>query len=896
MMLGNEDLWHTLTREETLTTLESQGAGLSQESAAERLLVYGVNALQDRRRVSVLTVFFDQFRNFMVIVLLIATLISGLLGEFSDAITIIIIVIANSVLGFLQQMKAERSLASLRELTAPVAHVLRNGQWQEILARDLVPGDVIAIGAGDRVPADARLLDSRELETEESSLTGESLPVHKNVSPVPDPSAALGDRKNMIYMGTTASRGAGQGVVVATGMNTEMGKIADMIQSSEDTMTPLEHRLEQLGQILVYVSIAITIIVVIAGVMHGHALYEMFLAGVSLAVAAIPEGLPAIVTIALALGVQRMIRRKAIVRKLPSVETLGCATVICSDKTGTLTQNQMTVKEIYVDHRKIDVEGDGYSAEGRLLFGRKVLTGKEPTVSRLIEIGQTCNHARLSADGDKLIAIGDPTEAALLTLANKVSFASAVESVQEIPFDSERKRMTVVVKRGTSYEAMVKGAPDLLLALCTHIMVDGQIELLTNVHRQKIEDAIARMAQGALRTLGFAYRTLRSAGAHASFVEQQLTFVGLVGIVDPPRKEVAQAIATCKTAGIRTVMITGDHQLTAEAIARQLGILPKHGLVLTGADLDKMTDRMLEDRVDDVFVFARVSPLHKLRIVKALQKNGHVVAMTGDGVNDAPAIKAADIGIAMGKTGTDVAKDASALILSDDNFATIVAAIEEGRSIYANIRKFIRYLLTSNVGEIVTMFMAMVMGLPLPLIPIQILWVNLVTDGLPAIALGVDQAERDIMQRPPRNVREGIFAGGLGRKIGFRGVFIGLMTLGVFYLSLKVMKLGLGASQTIAFSALVVAQLIYVFDCRSADHGIWQRNILENRWLVGAVLSSIGLLLAVIYVPSLQSVFHTVTLSLRDWVLILVAAALPTITARPAKKQIRRGMRAFGVR
>lgn len=879
--------WHTSTREEVLDELESQVSGLTQEDASERLRVFGTNELIVRRSSSKLTVLFDQFRSFMVIVLLIATLISGILGEVSDAVTIMIIVLANALLGFWQQMKAEKSLASLRELTAPGAHVLRDGQWLEVLASELVPGDVIAISAGDRVPADGRLIDVVTLETEESSLTGESLPVVKTIRPMAETDMSLGDRKNVIFMGTMVTRGRGEAVVVETGMTTEMGKIADMIQSSIDPMTPLEHRLDQLGQVLVYVSIAITLIVVIAGVIHGHALYEMFLAGVSLAVAAIPEGLPAIVTIALALGVQRMIKRQAIVRKLPSVETLGCATVICSDKTGTLTQNQMTVKEIYVDHRYVTVEGDGYEASGRLLDGKRVLTGTEPTVARLLEIGLLCNHARLNVEAGRTTVVGDPTEGALLTLARKVGAQTSALPVTEFAFESERKRMTVIVAREQGFEALVKGAPDLLLLRCTHILLDGQVQVLTEPHRVRLENAITDMARRALRTLGFAIRSIDQWSQNTDKIEQKLTFVGLVGMMDPPRKEVKQAIATCRTAGIRTVMITGDHRLTAEAIARNLGILLPHGRVLVGTDLDQMSDHMLEEQVNDVLVFARVSPLHKLRIVKALQSNGHVVAMTGDGVNDAPAIKAADIGIAMGKTGTDVAKDASSLILADDNFATIVSAIEEGRNIYANIRKFIRYLLSSNVGEIITMFLAMLMGLPLPLLPIQILWVNLVTDGMPAIALGVDTPEKDIMNRPPRSIREGVFAGGLGRKIVVRGLLIGLSTLAVFYVSLKWLSAPLIVAQTMAFATLVLAQLIYVFDCRSADHGIWQRNILGNVWLVGAVCSSIALLLVVIYIPSLQMVFHTVRLPLRDWGIVLLAAALPTLTGRPNRLHVR---------
>ncbi len=890
--MAKELLWHTLSKDEVLAALGTDKNGLVSQDVVLRQQTHGENRLLEQNRISFLSVFFEQFRNFMVIVLLVATLISGLLGEFTDAVTILIIVFANALLGFFQQVKAERSLQSLRELTAPVARALRDHTWHEIPAKELVPGDVIGLSAGDRVPADCRLLEVSELHVEESALTGESIPSVKKVAAVNDPSAALGDRVNMLYMGTMTTRGVGEAVVVATGMNTEMGRIANLIQASEDSATPLEDRLTQLGQILVYLSLIITFIVVVAGVIHGHAIYEMFLAGVSLAVAAIPEGLPAIVTIALALGVQRMIKRKAIVRKLPSVETLGCATVICSDKTGTLTKNQMTVKEIFIDSRSLIVEGDGYQPLGRVLAGGIPVKESDPALSLLVRIGVSCNNASLTEEHGQISALGDPTEAALLTLGRKVMNFPPDTRLYELPFDSERKRMSVVVKQEDGLQLWVKGAPDLLLDRSTHVMMNGRIEVMTRAHRDVILKKLVDMADRALRTLGFAYKRVNQPDGEADRIEKDLIFVGLVGITDPPRPEVKQAIAQCYNAGIRTVMITGDHKGTAEAIARDLGILPRDGEVVTGAELDGMTDRMLQDRVNNVYVFARVSPLHKLRIVRALQQNGHVVAMTGDGVNDAPAIKAADIGIAMGKTGTDVAKDASALILADDNFATIVAAIEEGRGIYDNIRKFIRYLLASNVGEIVTMFLAMVAGLPLPLLPIQILWVNLVTDGLPAIALGVDDMEEDTMQRPPRDVREGIFARGLGRKIITRGFLIGFMTLFVFYGALQ-LKTPLETAQTMAFATLVMAQLIHVFDCRSVYYGIIERGIFGNLWLVFAVLSSLLLLLAVIYIPLLRPIFHTSVLSFLEWGIILVAGAIPTFAVqarRTAKKGIMRSL------
>lgn len=880
-----DSLWHAMGLDEVLGALGSGREGLSDEGVSRRRAEHGENRLAERRRVSWVNVFFGQFQNFMVIVLLIATLISGLLGEFTDAVTIIVIVLANALLGFFQQVRAESSLSALRELTAPAARVRRAGEWREIPAADLVPGDVISISEGDRAPADARLLESAGLEMEESSLTGEHAPATKDAAGAADPGAPLGDRTNMLYMGTMATRGKGVAVVVATGMDTEMGRIAELIQTREDPTTPLEHRLDELGRVLVYISIAITLAVVVAGIVHGHAPYEMFLAGVSLAVAAIPEGLPATVTIALAIGVQRMIRRNAIVRKLPSVETLGCATVICSDKTGTLTQNKMAVREVYVSG--ILVQTDQIKA----FLRENPRMGS--AFGRAVEIAVTCNNARQVDSPEGSRTVGDPTETALLHFADQSTDhgggGQEAERVSEFPFDSDRKRMSVVVRRAGGLEVHVKGAPDLLLRDCSRILDQGVEEPLTEERRRLVEEAVGKMAGKALRTLGLAYRRAGEMPRDALEAESGLVFAGAVGLADPPRPEVKESIALCRRAGIRTVMITGDHRLTAEAVARELGILTRRGTVMTGAELDRMDDRALEDQAGSVCVFARVSPAHKLRIVEALQKNGHVVAMTGDGVNDAPAIKAADIGISMGRSGTDVAKEASSLVLADDNFATIVSAVEEGRGIYDNIRKFIRYLLTSNVGEIVTMFLAMAGGLPLPLLPIQILWVNLVTDGLPAIALGVDSVEEDIMLRPPRDVREGIFARGLGGKILFRGLLIGLVTLAVFYGALSVARTGLAQAQTMAFATLVLAQLIHVFDCRSADRGLLDRSPFGNRWLLLAVLSSFSLLMAAIYAPSLRAVFRTVPPSPAGWAFICAAAVVPTAAAQLGSLRSRAG-------
>lgn len=894
--------WHSLGIQECLQLLETDTAGLTSKHAEQRRERFGENRLAEGERVSLLTIFLNQFRDFMVLVLMAATLISGLLGEYTDAITIIAIIIVNGILGFMQEVRAERSLASLKELAAPTAHVIRDGRKTTIPALELVPGDIVLLESGDRVPADIRLFSTQSLEVEESSLTGESLPVSKNTDPVEDVQAGVGDRKNMAYMGTMVTRGKGQGIVIGTGMDTEMGLIADLIQTAEDMETPLQRRLEQLGKVLVYVALAITAVVVITGILHGHRVYEMFLAGVSLAVAAIPEGLPAIVTIALALGVQRMIKRRAIVRKLPSVETLGCATVICSDKTGTLTQNMMTVQQVWAGGQFYDVSGTGFDPSGEFAqSGHKVDPLRRGDLRRLLEIGVLCNNSELAVDSsaknERWTVFGDPTEGALLVAGAKAgieteAISEQVTRLDELPFDSTRKMMSVLTKdRSGGLELLVKGAADVLLDRCTHMLLDGRVIPLTGSLRKAVAQANESMATAALRNLGIAYRNVKDIGEmKLPDPEKNLIFIGLVGMIDPPRPEVQAAISKCKRAGIKTIMITGDHQMTAEAIARQIGILPPNGMVINGKQLASMTDKELKARVEDIYVYARVSPEHKLRIVKALQENGHVVAMTGDGVNDAPAIKAADIGIAMGRTGTDVAKEASALILADDNFATIVAAIEEGRGIYDNIRKFIRYLLASNVGEILVMFFAMLAGLPLPLLPIQILWVNLVTDGLPAIALGVDPAEKNIMQKPPRNVRESIFARGVGVKILSRGVLIGLATLAVFWLTYNSQPDNLVKAQTMAFATLVMAQLIQVFDCRSVEGGIFSRNVFENPWLIISVIISGLLLIGVIYIEPLQPIFKTVPLHVLDWIVVMIAAGIPTfsLAARRTAKRIKR--------
>lgn len=887
--------WHQVSLEQLLHVLQAhKGEGLSEEEAILRQAQYGQNELAEGGRVLPITLFLNQFKDFMVLVLICATIVSSILGEYLDAITIIAIIILNGMLGFIQEFRAECSLLALKQLSAPVANVIRNGKLGIIPACKLVPGDIVQLESGDRIPADIRWVETSSCYVEESALTGESVPVGKHAQSIDQDELPLGDMKNIGFMGTMVTRGSGQGVVIRTGMNTEIGKIADLIKNTEAMGTPLQHRLEQLGKILIVVALSLTALVVITGIMHGQPAMAMFLTGVSLAVAAIPEGLPAIVTISLALGVQRMIKREAIVRKLPSVETLGCASVICSDKTGTLTQNKMTVTHIWIGGRALEVSREGHGPTGGVTqLGKQLDLKHDQSLRRLLQISALCNNAEIeetNPTNSKEYKVvwdikGDPTEGALLVLAAKLgvtpqSLSAAYERLAELPFDSDCKRMSVVVKHQGRRFVLAKGAPDVLLDRCSYVLWDKKVIPFTATLKQRVTAANEAMAKQALRVLGLAYREMKPSEPVEphSIVESRLVFTGLVGMIDPPRGEAREAIAICRCAGIKTVIITGDHQLTAEAIANQLGVIPRDGLIINGTQLDMLNDDELNKVVDYAYVYARVSPKHKLRIVRALQHKGHVVAMTGDGVNDAPAIKAADIGISMGKTGTDVSKEASALILSNDNFATIVAAIEEGRGIYENIRKFIRYLLASNVGEILVMFFAMVLGLPLPLVPIQILWVNLVTDGLPAMALGVDQAENDLMEQRPRSAKENIFSHRLGWKIISRGILIGVCTLIAFWLTWSAAPdsaAQLTRAQSVAFSTLVLAQLIHVFDCRSS-RSIFHRNILQNRYLVLAVVSSIILLLGVLYIVPLQLIFKTVPLQFRDWAITFVMAGIPT--------------------
>ncbi|OAK72605.1 cation-translocating P-type ATPase [Lederbergia galactosidilytica] len=855
--------------------------GLTNKAVETKRNKFGWNELSEGEKQSAILLFFSQFKDFMVLVLLGATLISGILGEYIDAITIMAIVFLNGILGFIQERKAEKSLEALKNLSAPQVSVLREGQWVKINSRDVVPGDILRFSSGDRIGADMRLLQANNLQIEESALTGESIPSTKYTGVIQDTAPNLGDLNNMAFKGTLVTSGNGMGIVTATGMKTAMGEIAHMIQTATVMSTPLQRRLQQLGKILITVALALTLLVVVVGIIHGHDVFTMFLAGVSLAVAAIPEGLPAIVTVALSLGVQRMIRKNAIVRKLPAVETLGCASVICSDKTGTMTQNKMTVTHVWSGGKTYQFSGEDHD---QLYYNeQKVNFGNEKAIKQLLTFGVLCNHAELMRKDGKVIVDGDPTEGALLMSALKAeihrdSLLKQFTIQKEYPFDSGRKMMSVIVKDEDGKQFVItKGAPDVLAEKCESILWEQKKRMLNGEIGEEIQATVQQLAGQALRTIAIAFKPFQGDiyPQNEKEIEKELTFIGLQGMIDPPRPEVKAAVAECKQAGIKTVMITGDHQATACAIAEQLGILGKNDLVMDGQQLNQLSVEELEEVVENVAVFARVTPEHKLKIVKALQSNGHIVAMTGDGINDAPAIKSADIGIAMGITGTDVAKEASSLILMDDNFTTIKSAIHEGRNIYENIRKFIRYLLASNVGEILVMLFAMLMSMPLPLVPIQILWVNLVTDGLPAMALGLDQSEDNVMKRRPRPVNEGVFARGLGWKIISRGFLIGISTLLAFFFIYQRDPANLAYAQTVAFTTLIMAQLIHVFDCRS-EVSIFSRNPFENKYLVLSVLFSLALTICVIYIPALQPIFHTVPIIGADWLLIAVMSALPT--------------------
>ncbi len=896
--------WYQLETKAVLQQLASDvDNGLSAGEVSRRLAQYGPNELTERGVKSPWAILWEQLTGIMVVILIVSAVISLLLGETTDALIILIIVILNAILGFTQEYRAEQAMAALKRMAVPYVRVRREGHMQEIRAQEIVPGDIFLLEAGNVVPADARLLESINLRVQEAILTGESEAVQKHTDALQGDNPPLGDRINMVYMGTTVTYGRGEAVVIATGMQTQLGKIADMLQSVGAERTPLQRRLEQLARGLALAALAIVAVVFFFGILRGENWIEMFRVSVAMAVAAVPEGLPAVVTIALAFGAQRMLKRDALIRKLPAVETLGSVTVICSDKTGTLTQNRMTVTII-------DVAGDSLNLKERLRSFSPTINQDEPGEPLLLESPAVvlslagmalCNDATLEtlpSEPGALTSVGDPTEGALVIAAAragmwKADLDKSFPRVAELPFDSERKRMTTVHRPHPEYVpdllnpyqdqrpdffqpdrflVITKGAVDSLLEVSDQVWVSGETQLLDDAMRERILKANNELAQNGMRVLGIAFRQRESAteNLEADPLESRLIFIGMAGMIDPARPEVRQAVLTAKAAGVRPVMITGDHPLTAAYIANELDF-DRQGQVLTGRDLDKLSETQLTETAGEVSVYARVSPEHKLKLVTALQKRGEIVAMTGDGVNDAPALKKADIGVAMGITGTDVSKEASDMVLLDDNFATIVAAVEEGRRIYDNIRKFIKYTMTSNAGEIWVMLLGPLFGMPLPLTPLQILWINLVTDGLPGLALTIEPAERNTMQRPPHPPGENIFGRGMARDILWIGLLMGMVSLGV---GLFYYRAELAVWQTIIFTTLTLSQMGNALATRSSQYTIFQVGLFSNKAMLGSILLTFVLQMAVIYLPFLNRAFSTTPLGLID---LLISLAFSSV-------------------
>ena len=904
--------WYQIEPEAALKELGSNSAtGLSEAEAARRLAEFGRNELVGGGIKSPWLIFLDQFKELMVVILIIAAVISALLRDYNDAIAIGAIIILNAVLGFTQEYRAEKAMAALKKLAVPSVKVRRDGEVSEASAVSLVPGDIVLLEAGNFVAADCRVIESADLQTQEAALTGESLPVRKIWDQLDQPDLALGDRRNMVYMGTYITSGRGEALVAETGMGTELGRIAGMIQSVERESTPLQKRLGQLGKVLAAAAFLIVLVIFVLGWFRGDDLKILFLTAVSIAVAAVPEGLPAVMTIALTMGAQRMLKRRVLIRKLSAVETLGSVTVICSDKTGTLTENQMAATIFQLADRKVEVKdrsSDDYRSEFPELG--------QPGFSLMLAAASLCNDAvmRSNAGGPGApVPLGDPTETALVVAAARCGLLKPeldrlLPRVAEVPFTSERKRMTTVHRfppdRGlvppglrmacpesaSSCVALTKGAVDVLLGLSNSVWVDGQCEPLNDAWRERLSAENDGLASNGMRVLGVAFRCLGSAPpkGEQDDLERDLTFVGMVGMIDPPRAEAASAVGTCKTAGIRPMMITGDHPLTARYIAGQLGV-SGDGPVVTGPQLERTSVEDLDLMTESAAVYARVSPEHKLRIVKSLHRGGHIVAMTGDGVNDAPALKKADIGVAMGITGTDVAKEAADMVLLDDNFASIVAAVEEGRVIYDNIRKFIRYILATNSGEIWLMLVTPFFGMPLPLLPLQILWMNLVTDGLPALALAVEPAEDDTMRRPPRPPGESLFARGLGRQIVWVGLLMGFLSLAVGYGYWHAHN---PAWQTMVFTTLTLSQMANVMAVRSERRSLFEIGLLSNKPLLGAVGLTIVLQFALVYAPFFQPIFKTVALPVPDLVLALAVSSIIFWAVELEKWFLRRQARA----
>ncbi|MBX3305571.1 MAG: cation-translocating P-type ATPase [Nitrospira sp.] len=897
----NARAWYARPAEALAEELQTDfNCGLPIDAAARRLAQDGPNELPEAPPPSLLKLFLSQFASLIVWVLIGAAIVSGLLEDWIDAAAILAIVFFNGVLGFVQEFRAERSLAALRKMSVSMARVIRDGVLQSIPARELVRGDVVVLEAGDRIPADARLVYTTNFQAQEASLTGESTPVQKQAERLEATDVPLADQRNMVFMGTVAVSGKARGLVVATGLGTELGRIAALIQKAaeaERTETPLQRRLEQFGSTLLWLALGVVAIVFMLGSLRGEPLVEMFLVSVSLAVAAVPEGLPAVVTITLALGVTRMAKRHALIRKLPAVETLGSATVICTDKTGTLTKNEMTVTKLVVGSETFEVTGEGYEPVGHIretLNVKRETTFEDPSrlpsgLRQLLEAAVLCNGATLQQENGTWRIIGDPTEGALLVAAAKAGLTKAELEGQgslerEIPFDAERKMMTIVRRTEQGRQAYSKGAPDVLLTRCAaRITREGRTEALDETHRQQISDANASLAQHALRVLGVAYRPLGSQVLADEDVERDLIFLGLLAMKDPLRSEATEAVRLCRQAGIRTAMITGDHKETAVAIARELGLQRNDDMALSGAELDGLTDEQLMQQVERVTVYARVSAEHKLRVVQAWKRNGAIVAMTGDGVNDAPAIKASDIGVAMGLTGTDVTKEASDMVVTDDNFASIAAAVEEGRGIFDNIRKTVHFLLSCNMSEVLVMLFATLFGLPLPLLPIHILWMNLVTDGFPALALAVDPKAPDLMQQPPRKTEARLLESGRLWAIAGEGLLLAVIALSAFSLSLFIWQQPIDQARTVTFTVMVAAQLVHAFNCRSDRWSLFHVGVTSNRALLWAVGVSVALQVGILTIPFMESIFKVAPLPIEDWELMAVMALLPLVIVEAVK-------------
>ncbi|HDR3346163.1 TPA: cation-translocating P-type ATPase [Bacillus cereus] len=874
--------WYSKTKDQTLIDLETnEQNGLTDEIVSERLKQYGSNELATKQKRTLWQRIFAQINDVLVYVLIIAALISAFVGEWADASIIALVVVLNAVIGVVQESKAEQALEALKKMATPKAIVKRNGELKEIPSEHVVPGDIVMLDAGRYIPCDLRLIETANLKVEESALTGESVPVDKDAIYHPsmqrDEQVPLGDQKNMAFMSTLVTYGRGVGVAVETGMNSQIGKIATLLHEADDDMTPLQKSLAQVGKYLGFVAVAICIVMFLIGFLQGRDTLEMFMTAISLAVAAIPEGLPAIVSIVLAIGVQRMIKQNVIIRKLPAVEALGSVTIICSDKTGTLTQNKMTVTHFYSDNTYDRLESLNVNNDAqRLLLENMVL----------------CNDASYNNESQT----GDPTEIALLVAGTtfnmqKDHLEKIHERVNEVPFDSDRKMMSTVHTYDESYYSMTKGAIDKLLPRCTHIFKNGKIEILTDSDKNQILKAAGAMSQEALRVLSFAFKQYDSNDVDINHLEKSLIFIGLVGMIDPPRTEVKDSIKECKKAGIRTVMITGDHKDTAFAIAKELGIAEEISEIMIGTELDNISDTELASKINHLNVFARVSPEHKVKIVKALRAKGNIVSMTGDGVNDAPSLKQADVGVAMGITGTDVAKGAADVVLTDDNFSSIVKAVEEGRNIYRNIKKSILFLLSCNFGEIIALFLAILLGWATPLRPIHILWVNLITDTLPALSLGVDPEDPDVMKEKPRHAKESLFSGSVPFLI-FNGVIIGLLTLIAFIAGAKfytgdtnlfplfperIDDDALLHAQTMAFVVLSFSQLVHSFNLRSRTKSIFSIGIFTNKYLVFSLLIGVLMQVCIISIPPLANIFGVHALTMRDWGFVLLLSIIPLI-------------------